>query len=305
LLMGSYSLGDLILVKAVTMLHPGVGRSGEVVDLPVQRDNLSFPIIYSSSLKGALKSAFWSEDRESAKAIFGPEPNEEEKYPSAIVITDAFTLTFPVRSLVGVYAFITAPVLLRRLWESIGVIEATGELNNKAGSLKTSVEKALTAFESKVKDKKEALVSNPSLLQVPPLDGNIVINEEIQLKPITDKSVEDLENILEIEHGRLLIAENDIAKEAINRGLPKITRIRLEKEKKTVEEGPWTEEYIPQWATFQTIFLYSKPYRSQEGIKSAKDVKKNITERLKNGGYLIVGGNETIGRGIVRLAVVQ
>ncbi|RLI32648.1 type III-B CRISPR module RAMP protein Cmr4, partial [Candidatus Bathyarchaeota archaeon] len=51
--MGSYKIGDLVLVRAVTMLHPGIGRSGAVVDLPVQKDNLGFPMIFSSSLKGA------------------------------------------------------------------------------------------------------------------------------------------------------------------------------------------------------------------------------------------------------------
>jgi len=303
--MGSYSLGNLVFVKAVSMLHPGIGRSGGVVDLPVQRDSLFFPIVYSSSLKGALKSTFWNENREFAKAIFGPDPNGNDKYPSAIVISDAFTLTFPVRSLVGVYAFVTAPILLKRLRESIGVIEATGELNGKVKSLKASVENILKAFEGRIKDKREALVSTPSILQVTPLGGEIVINEELRLKPIPDESVKALENSLKIEHGRLIVAADDVAKEAIDRGLPKITRIKLERGNKKVSEGPWTEEYIPQWTVFQTVFLYSKPYKSSK-VTDAEGVKEKITEYLeKKGDYLIIGGNETIGRGIVRLEIVE
>ena len=306
MLMGSYNSGNLVLVKATSMLHPGVGRSGEVVDLPIQRDNLSFPVVYSSSLKGALKSAFWSEDEENAKAIFGPDPSEGDKHPSAILISDAFTLTFPVRSLMGVYAFITAPVLLKRLKESISVIEATGKLNEKIKSLKTSVKNVLEVFESKIKGKQEALVSTSSLLQVTPLGGDIVVNEEFRLKPVTDDHVKALEDHLGIERGRLIVAADDIAKEAIDRGLPKITRIKLERGSKTVSKGGlWTEEYIPQWTVFQTIFLYSKPHRNGK-ITDAEGVKEKVTEYLeKKGGYLIIGGNETIGRGIVRLEIIK
>lgn len=305
MLMGSYSLGDLILLRAVTMLHPGVGRSSEIVDLPVQRDNLSFPIIYSSSLKGALKSGLWGEDRRSARAIFGPDPDEEGKYPSAVIIGDAFTLVFPIRSLVGVYAFITSPILLNRLVETIKVIEASGKVNERIESLKISVENALEAFETKVKRRTEVLVSTPSLLQIEQIGGDIIVNEELRLNPITDKSIESLEDGFGIEHGRLLLAKDDIAREAIDRGILKLTRIKLRREEKTVEEGPWTEEYVPQWAIFQTFFLYSKPHGGGGDIGSVEAVRKKILDYLKTKkGYLLVGGHETIGKGVIKLDVI-
>jgi len=52
---GNYNTADLVFVRAITNLHPGTGRGGEVVDLPVQRDQFKFPMIYGSSLKGAIK----------------------------------------------------------------------------------------------------------------------------------------------------------------------------------------------------------------------------------------------------------
>jgi len=53
---GNYNTADLVFVRTITNLHPGTGRGGEVVDLPVQRDQFEFPMIYGSSLKGAIKS---------------------------------------------------------------------------------------------------------------------------------------------------------------------------------------------------------------------------------------------------------
>jgi len=46
----------LILLESLTPLHPGSGRGSAYVDLPVQRDEFDFPTIWSSSLKGALRS---------------------------------------------------------------------------------------------------------------------------------------------------------------------------------------------------------------------------------------------------------
>lgn len=302
--MGTYSLGDLILIRAVTMLHPGVGRGGEVVDLPVQRDNLLFPVIYSSSIKGVLKSALWIEDRNSAKAIFGPDPDEEDKYPSALMITDAFILAFPVRSLVGVYAFVTAPILLDRLMESINVVEASGIQNERLESLKTFIEKILEISKLNL-DRDKALVSNQSILQIDSLGGNILINEELYLKPIVDENIKMLESMLKIDNGRLLIVSNDTARDAIDRSIIRVTRIRLGRESKTVVEGPWTEEYIPQWAIFQLLFLYSKPYKCNEALKDAKTVRERLVELIRSRkGYFIIGGDETIGKGIVKLEFI-
>ncbi|MCX8185483.1 MAG: RAMP superfamily CRISPR-associated protein, partial [Sulfolobales archaeon] len=65
----------ILYVRALTPLHVGVGRGYSAqVDLPVQRDEFGFPVIWSSSLKGALKA--WVEG--SVRKCFGPEPEELE-----------------------------------------------------------------------------------------------------------------------------------------------------------------------------------------------------------------------------------
>ena len=54
--MATRAIGILIIGYAVTPLHPGAGRVPGVVDLPVQRDPMGYPMLYASSLKGALKA---------------------------------------------------------------------------------------------------------------------------------------------------------------------------------------------------------------------------------------------------------
>jgi CRISPR-associated protein Cmr4 len=55
-----YDSSDLVLIESVTNIHPGIGRFGGVIDMPVQRDHLGYPVIYASSLKGSLKSALFN-----------------------------------------------------------------------------------------------------------------------------------------------------------------------------------------------------------------------------------------------------
>ncbi|MEM4310902.1 MAG: type III-B CRISPR module RAMP protein Cmr4 [Nitrososphaerales archaeon] len=291
-----YKVSELVLIRAITNLHPGVGRTGEIVDLPVQKDNLGFPIIYSSSLKGALKSTLWQfpeVDRNVVKELFGPEPEDGEKFMSAIAILDAFTVAFPVRSLEGVYAFTTSPLLLKRFSEYLKIIGDTYNYVEKLSNL--SIGDGICQTSKKAID----------LLRIEALNNRFVINEEIDVKYITDQSnnIEELEKLFDIEQGRLILLSDDDALRALERSLVRVTRIAVNREKKTVKGGAlWTEEYIPCNTVFATVFLYSKAKKSENVLQKEDGVKNKLHELLnKTRNYLIIGGNETIGRGIVKL----
>ncbi|MEM1986525.1 MAG: type III-B CRISPR module RAMP protein Cmr4 [candidate division WOR-3 bacterium] len=293
-IIGLYEISEIVLIKAITNLHPGVRRTGEIVDLPVQKDHLGFPIIYASSLKGALKSALWqfSDDRDIVKALFGSEPDDVEKFTSAVAVLDAFTLAFPVRSLEGVYAFATSPVLLKRFNEYLGITGETCEYVEKLSNISIGEGVCETSENAK------------NLLSIKTLDDKLIINEEISVKCETNcfTEVEELEKLFGIEQGRLILLNDDDALKAIEKSLVRVTRIKIDREKKTAREGAlWTEEYIPWGTVFATAFLYSKAKKSEK-LQKANDVKQKLHELLsKMGNYLIIGGNETIGRGIVKL----
>ena len=82
----------LMFTYALTPLHPGAGRAvgGGPADLPVQRDEFGLPTIWSSSLKGFLRSSFELKARGAqrdeervanetfVRAVFGPEPASPE-----------------------------------------------------------------------------------------------------------------------------------------------------------------------------------------------------------------------------------
>jgi len=286
---------ELVLIKAITNLHPGVGRTGDLIDLPVQKDNLGFPTLYSSSLKGALKSAFWllpNVNRETVKNLFGSEP-EEETFSSAIAILDAFIVAFPVRSLEGVYAFATSPLLLKRLNE---LLKITGKTYDYVLDLSDySVSKGACQVSQDAK----------KMFEITPLNGKLVINEDLVIECSIQHSdnIKKLEDLLGIEHGRLILLSDDDVLNALEKSLVRVTRIAIDREKKVVKEGAlWTEEYVPWNTVFATLILYSRSKKPNSDLQTPSRVKEEfhkLLERTRN--YLIIGGNETVGRGIVNL----
>lgn len=291
-----YEASEIVLIRAVTNLHPGVGRAGEVIDLPVQKDNFGFPIIYSSSLKGALKSAFWQHsdiDKYVIKALFGPEP-EDEKFVSAVAILDALLVAFPVRSLEGVYAFATSPLLLKRFSEYLKITGTSYDYIERLSNL--SIGNDMCEISKKAEDLLKIKIGTQDFL---------IINEEITVRYRTEYSseIEKLENFFGVEQGRLILINDNDAQRALERSLVRVTRIAVDRESKTVKEGAlWTEEYVPWNTLYATVFLYSKTRKNENILQKVNDIERRLHELLeRTGNYLIIGGNETIGRGIVKL----
>ena len=105
------SSGLLLLSIATTHIHPGAGRALGIVDLPVARDSLGYPLIFASEVKGALKilclrslcrdangrllvdsegraRCSESEGCKLCCCLFGPEPGEADAGSSILSILD-------------------------------------------------------------------------------------------------------------------------------------------------------------------------------------------------------------------------
>jgi len=113
-----------------TSLHPGSGSELGIVDLPIQRErHTGYPKIEGSGLKGSLREGIYNSNKEieinSQKIkpkdyislVFGPEQGDE--HAGSIAFTDARALLFPVKSLKGVFGWITCPAVLERFKENL------------------------------------------------------------------------------------------------------------------------------------------------------------------------------------------
>ena len=293
---GVYEKFSLILIKALSPLHIGVGRAIGVVDLPIARDGLKLPVIPASSLKGALRECF---DEKNAKIIFGTGPMEEEQYAGALAVLDGYLLAIPARSLRGVWVLATSSLLFKRLEQLTHIV-----------NIKEPISEGLWKKIEQLKEK-QILVPPDGIEKLsfgePPI---IVLNEEFELEPIESQELKQVASLLGLEDPwRLVVVHDNILHPLVERSILRRARVRLKPETKTVETGAlWTEEELPIETLFVTCFLYSKARAPEQKEKlGAGEIKKLVENELfnKRRGYVIFGGHETVGRGLVKISILS
>jgi CRISPR-associated protein Cmr4 len=320
-----FKKSKLFFIIAETPLHPGSG--GEVtglVDLPVQRErHTNFPKIEASGLKGCIREAFENSnkpislnsqqininDKKIISLVFGPE-DTEEAHAGALAFTDARILLFPVKSLKGVFAWITCPMVLQRFKEDL---KLTGENFNY--SILEKIEEG------------NCWISNES---------TIVINDQIVLEEYTFKAEkrDEVKNIANFFAQKifpkqendtykfwreklekdLVILSDDELEQFVTSSTEVITRTRIDDVTGTVKSGAlWTEEYLPQDTILYSIAMAS-PVRVEKdeakGIFKAEtpdEEAKKVLQFFELGipGVIQIGGNQTIGKGFARIQILK
>ena len=122
--------GALMSIHAITGVHWGAGTSLGTVDLPIQRErHTGWPNGAGSAIKGVLRDAcreilkdqnqstrVQADETEVIKELFGSaKSGSEDTNAGSLSVTDARLLALPVRSLKGVFAWVTCPSVIERL----------------------------------------------------------------------------------------------------------------------------------------------------------------------------------------------
>lgn len=309
-----FEKGAILFLYCETPVHAGSGNSLSIVDLPIQRERITnLPIIQASSLKGVLRAEVERlRGKKITEILFGPENQRAHEHAGCVSFHDARILLFPVRSLAGVFAWITCPFVLERLKrdaQTVG-IEVPQEIEN-------------------LKNNNKAIVANNSMVVI---ENNKVVLEEYAFEVIKNESIGKIAEFLknnalpqnrEYESWRswlperLVILPDDAFRDFTLMATEVITRIRIDQDKKTVVEGAlWTEEYLPSETLLYAPVLIGKPLGEEDRLPaelkdnnepSAEKVLKLIKDLATpkgNNPYLDrtqIGGDETIGKGLVKL----
>ncbi len=278
-----FEVGIPFLLRAITPLHPGSGaRVSGYVDLPVQREaHTDLPVIYGSSLKGALRS--WAIARKGlqktdVEELFGPEPGAGDKEMGQAVFTDAKLLMIPVRSLKGIFGWITCPLILKRFKEDMKTV---------SGLAGTKIE---VPDPPEVGDE-EAVGTPKNGLRLRPKGNEVVILEDMvlnfrsgeigPLKPLLNNRTERLG----LEE-RVLVVSDDTFKRLLKRAMEVTPHIAINDETGTVS-NLWFQENLPA----ETI-MYSVAF-------TKKDLKSKLEKVLED--IVHVGGDITTGLGFAEV----
>jgi CRISPR-associated protein Cmr4 len=290
----------LLFLHAQTSLHPGSGTALGTVDLPVQRErHTHWPVVPGSTLKGILRDVCRRAggNNDDLFAAFGPETAEADKHAGALSLADARILAFPVRSLKGVFAWVSCLAVLERLVRDLSLVQTNGE--------------PLQLPASPPKDR--ALCHQDSPLLV---DGNTLVLEEFEFERSGDADTA-ARWISEHAFGpgdrftpqrfrtHFVVLHDDDFTHFVRHATEVVARVGLDYEHKTVKRGAlFYEEFLPAETLFYSFVLASSS-RREGHTKSAHEILSYVRGNLPQ--VLQIGGDETTGKGIcaVRLDVGQ
>ncbi len=271
----------IILMRAETHVHPGVGQSTDMLDLPVARERTThYPFIPGSGVKGAFRD--WAEhvagmDDSERNRLFGIGSGEVEESKNsndgagALMFSDARLLLLPVRCTTDSFKWVTCPHLLERFARDC--TRAGLEEKELAVSLKEGKYLGLNTQDT------------PLGLEERQFEraGDVPEAEASAL----GKLLKDVVSDKSLKQRLVILADRDFTWFA-RYALPVMARNVLDKNKKS--ENLWYEETLPP----ETI-MYMLVGERKEG--SLQDFQHHLSDHP----YVQMGGNETIGQGWFRM----
>lgn len=283
----------LLFMHALSPLHAGTGQGVGTVDLPIAREKATgIPIVPGSSIKGVLRTNCPVSDDLKVR-IFGPETDSASDHAGSAQFSDLRLLFLPVRSLSGTFAWVTSPLLLRRLQRDCTMTDT------------------LFAEVPSVTEEEECLVSSAGSRLTMVIEGreNQVVLEDLRLNGLTSTSLDGLVEWLKVLlfgvdaswqalfAERVCVVHDDVLSFLLDTATEITARIRLQEDKKTVKQGGlWYEEALPSESILSGLMVI------QEIEASEKDVLDAVTNLAES--PLQVGGSTTVGRGLCRLHLV-
>jgi len=303
-----FEKAGILFLYCETPVHAGAGMSLGIVDLPIQRERITgLPIIQASSLKGVLRAEILSilkrkgeqNAEEIVKVLFGPEPKpgQASEYAGCVSPHDARLLLFPIRSLVGVFAWATCPLVLERFKREM--IAAGFPVNWNVPTLAANSHQALVTESSEIIVEATVVLEEFAFKAQPSAEAKSIA--EWLVKNAFPQS-EEYKPFRDWLPKRFVILPDDAFRDFTQLAMEIQTRVQLKKETKTVGEGPWTEEHLPSETLLYAPIFVSKPLASNANQLRLTD-SNAVLQALSNLQLdrLQIGGDETVGRGIVKV----
>lgn len=269
----------LLYLYAITSLHPGSGTALGVVDMPIQRErHTGWPVIPGSTIKGVLRDACRRKNGDDPllEVAFG-KGGESDSFSGALSLTDARILAFPVRSLKGVFAWVTCPQALRRYQRDAAIagekIDVTVPTVNEG----------------------RAMAAQGSPLRTS--QGKIVL-EEFVFEAVA-AALDFFPVLTPEDRSRVAVLDDSDFSYFVRNATEVTARIGLDPGTKTAKKGAlFYQEFLPAESLLYSVVL-SAASRRPEDDKSADAILAYLFQQLPE--FLQIGGDETTGKGICRI----
>jgi CRISPR-associated protein Cmr4 len=296
-----FQLAKPLFFICETPLHAGAG-GGIGTELPIQREeHTRFPKVEASGIKGAFREVF---ERKSVQkgldkdliAVFG-HPTDGDLNAGALGLTDGRILLFPVRSRRGVFAWATCPHVLTRFARDLHISEANGG---------GQAVKNLQALVDAVPKNKNTVPPNGIIAKgnVFLEEYNIVVEENIATGAFAT-ALAGLLNIPELP-GQFVVIPDEYFSDFVQHCTEIHTRIRIG-ENGVVEDGAlFSEEHLPSESVLYALAMAHPEFVDSKTLENEKRKRKEAVDILQIFNLSLpeivqIGGNATLGKGIVRI----
>jgi len=299
-----FTASRVLFFKTLSGLHAGSGADLGIVDLPIQRErHTGFPKLESSGVKGCIREIFTQiKDKlptgDFIDVAFGP-ADDGDKHSGSVTFTDGRVLLFPVRSARGVFAYTTCPLVLARLAEDFKIAGIAEDLPS------------VTIGE-------KALVSGKALLVG---SDKVVLEEYTYPAQVNDQAAALAKSVAEwlglsgyakkLLEENLIILDDDDFTDYVHNATEIITRIKIDSKTGTVASGAlFTEELLPTETVLYSLVMSSSFFlpadaesatRESAGSEQGKYIIDAIEANMP--GYIQMGGDATIGKGLVAVSL--
>ncbi|WP_225999427.1 type III-B CRISPR module RAMP protein Cmr4 [Paenibacillus sp. BJ-4] len=282
-------------IHCLSPLHIGSGEGLGAIDLPIMREKVTeWPMIPGSSMKGVKRDYYRVKEGENAwfKQAFGKSDNNGTE-AGALVISDGRILAFPVASRYGTFAYVTSPMVLKRLVRDAAAMGMSLDIPD------------LDQFEKDAKNGEIAWTTTDSVVDS---QQQVFLDEfygKAEISHGFTTWASWLANMLFDENEpyskqmfieRLVLVSDDTFRYFTTMCCEITPRIRIQEDTKTTQAGAlWYEEYVPTEAIFYGMIWCDR-------VDGSSDISKRISnlQHMKKEIFLQLGGNASVGKGRVR-----
>jgi CRISPR-associated protein Cmr4 len=231
------------------------------------------------------------------KAHFG----DDKQFSGCLALTDARLLLFPVKSMKGVFVWLTCPQVLNKFSADMQIAGVTIAELDAVKALEVAERTAVAASDA-------------------PLHNAAVILEEFAFDAKVETAVQNFARALSelifsdpaLGYWRGLLQKNLIVlndtdfRDFTTMSTEVITRTKIDNETGTVEDGAlFTEEYLPTESVLYALVVTSDEFSKKADKKTAEEAMGFFTRNMKALPMFQLGGNATLGKGILRTTIKQ
>ena len=298
-------------IHALTGLHMGTGQGTGIIDIPIAREkSTGLPIVPGSGIKGVLREECRPEGgangaRKLWITLFGPEATDlkdADGFAGALNFQDAQLFCLPVRSVKGVFAWVSCPFILERYQRDLKLLSGTTDLPDPprpSASDKAAVSGGECILAHSDGETEKIFLEDISLERE---DHNNVAQYATRIASQVFPG-EANKDWWDAFSKRFLVVSDDVFSFLAETGTEIRARIRIKENSRTVAKGAlWYEENLPAETILWGVMGCDRSRNTAFGKQSLELLEMFAKDMLGDSEVnLQIGGNATVGRGNVRL----